>query len=82
MRLAAARHHGAPRATLGSASARESIDGPRAPTPQGQAFERIDRQEKLLAYQTLPSLQEYLLVAQDDRDVAVYSRRTDWPAEH
>jgi Uma2 family endonuclease len=30
-----------------------------------ESTERIDRREKLLAYQRLPSLREYLLVAQD-----------------
>ena len=44
--------------------------------------ERIDRREKLLAYQTLPSLQEYLLVAQNARRVEVYRRTNDWKAEY
>jgi len=44
--------------------------------------ERIDRREKLLAYQTLPSLQEYLLVAQNARRVEVYRRMNDWKAEY
>lgn len=43
--------------------------------------ERIDRREKLLAYQTLPSLQEYMLVAQDAKQVEIYRRRNDWQAE-
>jgi Uma2 family endonuclease len=47
-----------------------------------EATERIDRREKLLAYRTLPSLQEYLLVAQDERHVTVYRRQNDWHAEH
>ena len=47
-----------------------------------ESTERIDRREKLLAYQTLPSLQEYLLVAQDQRRVSVYRRRSEWRAEH
>lgn len=46
-----------------------------------EATERIDRREKLLAYQTLPSLREYLLVAQDARRVEVYRRANDWLAE-
>lgn len=43
--------------------------------------ERIDRREKLLAYRTLPSLQEYLLAAQDERQVTVYGRTgsCSWP---
>ena len=44
--------------------------------------ERIDRREKLLAYQTLPSLQEYVLVAQNARRVEVYRRTNDWKAEY
>ncbi len=44
--------------------------------------ERIDRHEKLLAYQTLPSLQEYVLVAQSARRVEVYRRANDWKAEY
>jgi Uma2 family endonuclease len=46
-----------------------------------ESTERIDRREKMLAYQTLPSLQEYLLVAQDDRQVEVYRRRNEWKPE-
>lgn len=34
--------------------------------------ERIDRREKLFAYQTIPSLREYLLVDPDKRCVEVY----------
>ena len=44
--------------------------------------ERIDRREKLLAYQTLASLQEYVLVAQNARRVEVYRRANDWQAEY
>ncbi|MBK1653987.1 Uma2 family endonuclease [Allochromatium vinosum] len=39
---------------------------------------RIDRREKLLAYQTLPSLMEYLLVDQHQRRVDVYRRAQGW----
>ncbi|EIC21102.1 hypothetical protein Thi970DRAFT_04789 [Thiorhodovibrio frisius] len=46
-----------------------------------ESTERIDRREKLLAYQTLPSLLEYLLVAQDGERVEVYRRKNDWRAE-
>ncbi len=46
-----------------------------------EATERIDRREKLLAYQTLPSLREYALVAQDARRVEVYRRANGWLAE-
>ena len=34
--------------------------------------ERIDRREKLFAYQTIPSLREYVLVDPDKRWVEVY----------
>lgn len=44
--------------------------------------ERIDRREKLLAYQTLASLQEYVLVAQNARRVEIYRRANDWQAEY
>ncbi len=45
------------------------------------ATERIDRGEKRLAYQTLDSLREYLLVAQDRPRVEVYRRARDWRRE-
>lgn len=47
-----------------------------------ETTERIDRREKLLAYQTLPSLREYLLVAQDVRRVEIYRRALDWQPEY
>jgi Uma2 family endonuclease len=34
----------------------------------------LDRREKLLAYQKLPSLREYLLIAQDRMQVEVFHR--------
>jgi len=44
--------------------------------------ERIDRREKLYAYTAIPSLREYLLVAQDRRQVDVYRRtETGWVHE-
>jgi Uma2 family endonuclease len=43
-----------------------------------ESTERIDRREKMLAYQTLPSLQEYILVSQDERRVEIYRRRNEW----
>jgi Uma2 family endonuclease len=39
--------------------------------------EATDRREKLLAYRTLPSLQEYALVSQDEARVEIYRRRGD-----
>lgn len=47
-----------------------------------EGTERIDRREKLLAYQTIPSLQEYMLVAQDVRRVEIYRRSNNWQAEY
>jgi Uma2 family endonuclease len=35
--------------------------------------ERIDRREKFMAYTSLPSLQEYILIAQD-RQAVIYMR--------
>lgn len=43
---------------------------------------RTDRREKLLAYQTLPSLEAYLLVEQDARRVEIYRRDSDWRVEY
>ena len=42
---------------------------------------RVDRREKLLAYQTLPSVLEYVLVAQDRPLVEVYRRSAGWLPE-
>jgi len=36
--------------------------------------ESIDRREKMLAYRTLSSLREYVLIAQDKRQIEVYRR--------
>ena len=48
-----------------------------------ESTERVDRREKMLAYLTLPSLQEYLLVAQDTCRVEVFRRTTAWaPSVH
>ncbi len=43
---------------------------------------RIDRREKLLAYQSLPSVQAYVLVEQDLKRVELYRRRNDWQVEY
>ena len=45
------------------------------------ATNRIDKTEKLLNYTTIPSLAEYLLVDQDQTQVILHRRRTDWTAE-
>lgn len=44
--------------------------------------ERTDRREKLLAYQSLPSLKSYLLIEQDKRHVELYRRANGWRVEH
>ncbi len=46
-----------------------------------ESTERIDRREKFLSYQTLPSLQAYWLVAQDACRVEVFRRNNDWQPE-
>lgn len=43
--------------------------------------ERHDRSDKAYAYRKLPSLQEYLLVAQDLPRVEVYRRASGWDLE-
>jgi len=43
-----------------------------------ETTERIDRREKLFAYQTIPSLQEYLLVSQTQQTLQIHRRSDDW----
>lgn len=43
---------------------------------------RIDRREKLFAYQTIPSLQEYLIIEQDRQAIEIYRRAKHWAAEY
>ncbi len=45
------------------------------------ATARLDSREKRFAYQTLPSLREYLLVSQTHREVQVFRRQGDWAPE-
>jgi Uma2 family endonuclease len=45
------------------------------------ATERVDRREKLLSYISIPTLEEYVLVAQETPAVTVYRKRTDWQPE-
>lgn len=47
-----------------------------------ESTERIDRREKFLSYQTLPSLQAYWLVAQDASCVEAFRRSNDWQPEY
>jgi Uma2 family endonuclease len=44
--------------------------------------ERVDRTEKLAAYQLIESLQEYVLVAQDRHQVEIHRRANAWRPEH
>jgi len=45
------------------------------------ATERLDKHEKFFAYQTLNSLQEYLLVHQDRRELWLFRRAQQWARE-
>ncbi len=42
--------------------------------------EAIDRREKLLNYRSIPTLDEYLVVAQDTPEVTIHRRRGAWQA--
>ncbi|MBF0255956.1 MAG: Uma2 family endonuclease, partial [Gammaproteobacteria bacterium] len=46
-----------------------------------ESTERIDRREKFLSYQRIPSLREYLLIAQDQRRLEIFRRSQDWQRE-
>lgn len=46
-----------------------------------QSTQRIDRTEKRERYQLIPSLQEYVLVAQDFPKVEIFRRSTAWRCE-
>lgn len=43
--------------------------------------ERIDRREKFWSYARIETLEEYVLVAQDKREVTVFRRANAWKAE-
>jgi Uma2 family endonuclease len=43
---------------------------------------KIDHTLKKLAYQNLPSLQEYVLIEQDFVDIQVCRRNNHWQSEH
>jgi Uma2 family endonuclease len=45
------------------------------------ATQRTDEREKFLVYQSIPSLQVYVLVAQDRREVRAFRKKTDWAKE-
>jgi Uma2 family endonuclease len=40
--------------------------------------ERIDRREKFFAYTNVPSLEEYVLIGQDTRELIVFRRESGW----
>ena len=42
---------------------------------------RLDRREKFFAYQTIPSLQEYILIEQNCRAVEIHRRDRGWALE-
>src|SRR6266850_2961353 len=46
-----------------------------------ESTERLDRREKRLAYQTIETLEDYLIVSQDRREVTIFRRSNDWAAE-
>ena len=46
-----------------------------------KATERIDRREKLLAYTSIDSLQEYLLLSQDRTQAELHRRAEGWRAQ-
>lgn len=43
--------------------------------------ERLDRREKFWSYITIPTLEEYVLLAQETPTATVHRRRTDWQPE-
>lgn len=43
--------------------------------------ERLDRREKFLSYQRLATLQEYVMVEQEQMRVTLFRRETDWSPE-
>lgn len=46
-----------------------------------ESTERVDKREKFFAYTSIPSLEEYVLVAQDRKEVTVFRKANDWKAE-
>ena len=47
-----------------------------------KSTQRVDLREKFLAYQTIDSVQEYVVIRQDMMDIAVHQRSNNWQAEH
>ena len=46
-----------------------------------ETTERSDRREKFLSYTQIETLEEYVLVAQDRREVTVFRRQNQWQPE-
>jgi Uma2 family endonuclease len=46
-----------------------------------ESTERVDKREKFFAYTGIASLEEYVLVAQNAREVTVFRRTQDWKAD-
>ena len=44
--------------------------------------ERLDRREKFLSYQRLPSLEEYVLIDQEQMRVTLFRKTNEWRPEH
>lgn len=44
--------------------------------------ERLDRREKFLSYQRLPSLEEYVLINQESMRVTLFQKQNHWKPEH
>jgi Uma2 family endonuclease len=42
---------------------------------------RVDRREKLLAYQHIPSLEQYVLVGQNQHELTIFRRAANWASE-
>lgn len=45
-----------------------------------ESTERVDKREKFFAYTSIKSLEEYVLVSQEAREVTVFRRADDWKA--
>jgi Uma2 family endonuclease len=62
--------------------------GSRAPDPTviieilSPATEKRDRGAKLATYKTLPSVQEYLLIGSEVKEIIVYRRESNWRPYH
>jgi len=46
-----------------------------------ESTQRLDRREKRLAYQTIETLEEYLIVSQDRAEGTIYRRSNQWRPE-